>query len=98
MRPIFLKEIPEGRILLVPKIADPVVAERYPNCNFCLGSIEGERPLSFARKEELCAEIPCARHGFRIGIFEHEMEEYKARAIVAKINRAQLVGADHVGD
>jgi len=94
-----------GELILVPEIPDPIATGGHSiHCNFCVFS-ESREDGSFivGSVAGRCGyEGPggCREIGKddRIFIYRHELREYRARAIVAKINRAQWEGASHVGN
>lgn len=94
-----------GELILVPEIPDPITTGgQSVHCNFCVfhesredGSLIRVSTTGRCGYESLggCREIGRDDHIF---IYRHELREYRARAIVAKINRAQWEGASHVGN
>jgi len=85
-----------GELIRVPSIGDPVAtAGICPECNFCVyhesretgeitnGGVSGRCGDGAGGCDE-----PHANYESRIFIYRHELKEYRARAIVAKMNRA----------
>lgn len=84
-----------GELILVPEIPDPITTGgRSTHCNFCVfnESREDGSSIEGAVLGRCGYEGPggCREHGKddHIFIYRHELKEYRARAVVAKINRA----------
>ena len=85
-----------GELIRVPSIKDPIAtAGICPECNFCVyherretGEVlNGSTPGRCGDSPGECDE-PHAKYDTRIFIYRHELREYRARAIVAKMNCA----------
>lgn len=85
-----------GEIIRVPSIEDPIAtAGICPECNFCVYHESRETgEIRIGSTKGRCGDSPgcCdelhARYDSNIFIYRHELKEYRARAIVAKMNRA----------
>lgn len=83
-----------GELILVPEIPDPVMTSGESMiCNFCVFHESRETgEITPAHVYGRCASTApggCREGGRkdRIFIYRHELQEYKSRALVAKINR-----------
>jgi hypothetical protein len=83
-----------GELILVREIPDPVLTGgRGQNCNFCVFHESRETgEITMMHFPDRCGYTGpggCRERYVddRIFIYRHELEEYKARALVAKINR-----------
>lgn len=78
-----------GEIILVPEIPDPIAAGsvRDQYCNFCLYHEDRDTGQLNASQKCLKVHVGCGG-GDVIPIYRHELKEYRARAIVAKMNCA----------
>jgi hypothetical protein len=85
-----------GELILVPEIPDHVATGgESMNCNFCV--FHENRDTGEIMRNQVADRCGYpgpggCRENFledRIFIYRHELQEYKARALVAKINRAR---------
>lgn len=81
-----------GDLICVPEIPDPIsagsVSARF--CNFCV--YHEDRDTGQVHVDKPCGLVSTGCGLDTIYIYRHELPEYRARAIVAKMNYSALVG------